>query len=431
MTAVMSHKEPDVAETTLVSVAGPTYFPVAFVARLPFAMMVVGVLTLVVSGRDSLAFGGLSSAMVGIGAAAVGPLVGAAADRFGQRRTVLAAGIVNSLALLLMTWVVFSDLPGGAVLASAALVGASAPQVGPMSRSRLVTMITTKLPEGRRIRTLLSVMAYESAADEVIFVFGPVIVGVLATTMSPAAPMIGAAVLTLLFVTAFALHPSGRVAVSSADGAVVQAPARELVNPLLFTVIAGVFGMGMFFGTTLTGLTAYMRDTGNAESAGLFYGVMGVGSAALALGSALLPARFSIAARWVAFSVILVIGAALIGTAPSLPWLVTGLAIAGIGVGPTLVTEFSLGAERSPLGRSATVMTMLGSGLILGQSLASAVNGGIAERFGTPVAQCAPLVAALVVLGAGIANALLVRRQSAATTAAGTGAGDQPGPFAT
>ncbi|GAB3128722.1 MFS transporter [Tsukamurella serpentis] len=413
MTATMT-EAPSTRETgsapSILSVAGPTYFPVAFVARLPFAMMVVGVLTLVVAGRDSLAFGGLCSAMVGIGSAAVGPLLGAAADRFGQRRAVLVAAIANSLALLLLTWVVYSSLPGAVVLAAAAAVGASAPQVGPMSRSRLVQMVTTKLPEGRRVRTLLSVMAYESAADEMIFVFGPVIVGLLATTLSPAAPMIGAAVLTAIFVAAFALHPSGRTERHRADGAVAQAPARELFSPLLLTVVVGVFGMGLFFGTTLTGLTAFMRSAGDAEAAGLYYGVMGVGSAALALGSALLPQRFSIAARWLSFSTVLVFGAVLIAMAPSLPLLIAGLAIAGIGVGPTLVTEFSLGADRSPVGRSATVMTILGSAVILGQSLASAVNGELAERFGTGVAQCAPLVAALVVLSAGVANAVLSRR---------------------
>ncbi|MET9326533.1 MFS transporter [Tsukamurella sp. NPDC003166] len=413
----------------MLSIAGPTYFPIALVARLPFAMMVVGVLTLVVAGRDSLAFGGLSSAMVGIGSAAVGPLVGAAADRFGQRRAVLTAGIVNSLALLLMAWVVFSPLPGWTVLASAALVGASAPQVGPMSRSRVVAMITTELPEGRRGRTLLSMMAYESAADEVIFVFGPVIVGLLATTMSPAAPMVGAAVLTILFVGAFALHPTGRATEQHTAGTVEQAPARELRAPALITVVAGVFGVGLFFGFTLTGLTAFMRDAGDAESAGLFYGVMGVGSAALALGSALLPDAFTLGRRWITFSLAMVAGASLIAAAPSLLWLVVGLAVAGIGVGPTLVTEFSLGAARSPRGRSATVMTILGSAIILGQSLASAVNGELAERFGTGVAQCMPLVATLIVLSAGLVNAGLMRRQSEAATRAGEG--DQPGPFAT
>ncbi|NKY19609.1 MFS transporter [Tsukamurella spumae] len=404
-------------DPSMLSIAGPTYFPIALVARLPFAMMVVGVLTLVVAGRDSLAFGGLSSAMVGIGSAAVGPLVGAAADRFGQHRAVLTAGIVNSLALLLMAWVVFSPLPGWAVLASAALVGASAPQVGPMSRSRVVGMIATKLPEGRRGRPLLSMMAYESAADEVIFVFGPVIVGLLATTMSPAAPMVGAAVLTILFVGAFALHPTGRATEQHTAGAVDQAPVRELRDPALLTVVGGVFGVGLFFGFTLTGLTAFMRDAGNAESAGLFYGVMGVGSAALALGSALLPDTFTLARRWITFSLAMVAGASLIAAAPSLPWLVAGLAVAGIGVGPTLVTEFSLGAARSPRGRSATVMTILGSAIILGQSLASAVNGELAERFGTGAAQCMPLVATLIVLGAGLVNAGLTRRRSATDAA--------------
>ncbi|ADG79588.1 Major facilitator superfamily MFS_1 OS=Tsukamurella paurometabola (strain ATCC 8368 / DSM /CCUG 35730 / CIP 100753 / JCM 10117 / KCTC 9821 / NBRC 16120/ NCIMB 702349 / NCTC 13040) OX=521096 GN=Tpau_2992 PE=4 SV=1 [Tsukamurella paurometabola] len=413
MTATSTAPEAEATQTgpSLLSVAGPTYFPIAFVARLPFAMMVVGVLTLVVAGRESLAFGGLSSAMVGLGAAAVGPLVGAAADRFGQRRAVLAAGIVNSLALLLMTWVVFSSLPGWAVLASAAFVGASAPQVGPMSRSRLVAMITTRLPVRRRAQTLLSTMAYESAADEVIFVFGPVIVGLLATTMNVAAPMVGAAVLTAIFVTAFALHPSGRAVPAAASGAVVQAPARELLRPAVIVVVVGVFGMGLFFGSTLTGLTAFMRDAGNAESAGLYYGVMGVGSAALALGSALLPQRFTLAARWVAFASVLVLGATVMALAPSLPWLVLGLAVAGIGVGPTLVTNFSLGADRSPVGRSATVMTIMGSAVILGQSTASAVNGLLAENVGTAAAQAAPVVAALVVLSAGVANATLARRR--------------------
>lgn len=400
------------SELTLLSVAGPTYFSVAFVARLPFAMMVVGVLTLVVAGRGSLAFAGLASAMVGIGSAAIGPLIGAAADRFGQRRAVLAAAIVNSLALLLMAWGVFSSLPGWTVLASAALAGASAPQVGPMSRSRLVTMITTKLPERRWVRTLVSAMAYESAADEIIFVIGPVVVGVLATTISSTAPMIGAAILTLVFVSAFALHPSGRTTDQHGDGPLAQAPVRALFTPPLFIVVAGAVGMGLFFGSTLTTLTAFMRDIGNPEAAGLYYGVMGVGSAALALGSTLLPDKFTITARWVGFSTVLVCGTVVIAIAASLPLFVAGLALAGIGVGPTLVTQFSLGAKRSPLGRSVTVMTVLGSGLILGQSLAAAVTGAIAEHFDTAVAQFAPLIGALLVLSAGIGNTALSRLQS-------------------
>ena len=62
----------------------------------------------------------------------------------------------------------------------------------------------------------------------------------------------------------------------------------------------------------------------------------------------------------------------------------------GIGIGPTLVTQYSFGAARSPLGRSATVMTMLGSGIVVGQSLGAAVAGEIAENVGTTSGAGAP-----------------------------------------
>ena len=51
---------------SLVSLTGAGYFPLALIARFPFAMMVVGVLTLVVSARGSVELGGLASASVGI-----------------------------------------------------------------------------------------------------------------------------------------------------------------------------------------------------------------------------------------------------------------------------------------------------------------------------------------------------------------------------
>uniref|UniRef100_UPI001F2655EA hypothetical protein n=1 Tax=Escherichia coli TaxID=562 RepID=UPI001F2655EA len=84
-------------------------------------------------------------------------------------------------------------------------------------------------------------------------VFGPFIVGLLATTLNPAAPIIGAAVLTVVFVSAFALHRSGAGRPTTGDGLPVQqAPARELFRPGLVAVTVGVLGMGLFFGSMLT-----------------------------------------------------------------------------------------------------------------------------------------------------------------------------------
>src|SRR5699024_5597177 len=202
-------------------------------------------------------------------------LPGAAADRRGQRPVILVAGIVNSLALLTLAAVAFSSLPDIAVLAVGFLIGASSPQIGPFSRTRLVQLILTRLPSARRAHSLSGTMGYESAADETAFVFGPLVVGLLATTLNPAAPMIGAAVLTLVFVTAFALHPTAKVAAPTHGEPAVQAPARELRGLPVLVVVAGALGVGLFFGTVLTSLTAFLADSGRGDSAGLVYGVMG------------------------------------------------------------------------------------------------------------------------------------------------------------
>lgn len=391
-------------DLTLRRAVGPSYFPVAFVARFPYAMMIVGVLTLVVAARDSVALGGLNSAAVGAGTALFGPLLGMAADRFGQRPVLLVAGAANSLALLVMAAVAFSSLPDLAVLATAFVIGATAPQVAPMSRSRLFGVITEQLPARRRVRTLNGVMAYESAADETVFVFGPAIVGLLATTMNPVAPVIGAAVLTVLFVTAFALHPTGRVEPSGSDEPVEAAPARALLRPGVLVAVLGTLGVGMFFGGMLTSLTAVMRDEGAGDAAGLVYGVMGIGSTILALAVAVFPERFALRARWLVFGATMLVAALGYALAGGMVGLVGAMVVAGVGIGPTLVTQYSLAATRSPVGRSATVMTMLGSAVIVGQSAASAVTGAIAESSGSDAARWVPVVAAAVVVLAAVLN---------------------------
>lgn len=408
----------DDAEPTLVQVMGRTYFPLAFVARLPFAMMVVGVLTLVVAGRDSLTLGGATSGMVGLGGAAIGPLVGAWADRAGQRRVLLATAAVNSVLLLALTAAVYATVPDAAVLAIAFAIGATSPQVPPMSRSRLVGVIRTRLSAPRRPAALSRTMSYESAVDEIVFVVGPFVVGLLAATLGPAAPMIAAAALTALAVGAFALHasarptavPTSRTAPASGPGRVAQAPARELWRPRVLVLVAGFVGVGLFFGSVLTAMSSYTGDAGHSERAGLLYGFMGIGSVVSALAVSAFPVRFSLRSRWLVFAVVLLVGAAVVAVAPSTGMLVVGLLVAGLGIGPSLVTVYSLGSERSPAGRGTTLMTMLGSAVILGQSIAAAATGALADTLGTSAAMAVPLVAAGVVLASAAANWRLTGR---------------------
>lgn len=417
MTHASRHTTAGVSDgPSLFRLVGFPYFLIAFIARLPFAMMVVGVLTVVVSARGSLALGGLTSAAVGLGTACFGPLLGAAADRFGQRGVLLALALANGAMTVLFTVVVYGSGADGFVLLAAVGIGATAPQVAPLSRSRLVTVIRERIPETRAPRILSGTMAYESAADETVFVFGPFLVGILASMIAPWAPLVGAAALTVVFVGAFALHPSGRH-VSQDRDADGKAPSAvsDLFRPQLLIVVLGILGVGIFFGAMLTSLTSFMADRGAPEQAGLLYGVMGVGSALLALGVAWLPPSFSLRARWLVFSAILLGGSLLLLVVDSPAAMMIALGIMGVGIGPTLVTQYSFGAARSPLGRSATVMTMLGSGVVVGQSLGAAVTGEIAESTGTAPALLLSIVAAAIVFVAGLVNWRLSRTTTASS----------------
>ena len=181
-------------------------------------------------------------------------------------------------------------------------------------------------------------------------------------------------------------------------------------------IVAGALGVGLFFGTVLTSLTAFLATTGEADSAGLVYGVMGVGSTILALSISLFPERFRLTHRWLVFSALMLASMLCFGLAGGLAGLIGAMAVAGVGIGPTIVTLYSLAAERAPQGRSATVMSMLGSATIVGQSAASALTGAVADSAGTEIAMWLPTGAAGLVVLAAVVNALLGERGASVTS---------------
>ena len=388
----------------LIARTGLWFYPLALLARFPFAMMSLGVLTLVVAARGSVELGGWNAAVIGLGMAIFGPLIGAAADHFGQRNTLLINGIVHSIALGLFAWLAYSPYPDWVMLIGAFFVGASGAQASPMSRSRLVSIIQHELPVEDRPRVLNTTLAYESVVDEIIYVFGPVAVGVLATAFGAAAPVIGSAVLTLIFVTLFALHRTSQAMRSKEERALTLSPVSALWAPKILIIVAGSAMMGMYFGSMITGLTSFVTDRGSPESAGVLYGVQGVGSGILAVAVAWFSPKFTLRYRWIVFAAVMVAGSIYLQTVTDVTGMIIALAFAGLGVGPMLVTIFSLAAIRTPEGRSATTMTMVGTGITIGQSIAAAVTGVLSQNIGTAAGLVVPLIATVLLLAIGFVN---------------------------
>ncbi|MET3903631.1 MFS transporter [Paenarthrobacter sp. 4246] len=423
----------------LPELAGPGFLPLGLFARLPLAMLTVGTLTLVTAVSQSYAIGGMAAGAVGIGSALGAPVLGSLADRAGQRIVLLVAAVINALAVAgLLAAAYLTPAYGSArdalgVLIVAFLAGASCPQVGPMARVRWMALTTRNLSpsaaSGSRSvaanrADLDTALSYEGTADEVTFVLGPALVGVLASMVAPWLPLALAAVMTITLVPAFAVHPSQHAVVPAppkpASGVVLSGEQSVQAGPqgrnrwagaVVAVPVLAMVCMGTFFGATQNALSAFSAQYATAEIAGILYAVMGLSSAVAALSVAFWPQRFSLASRWVA--------AALAMSALSLLLLLPGgiwpmvfvLLILGIPVGPVMVTVFSIGGVVAPAGRMATVMTALASGIVAGTALGAYLAGQLAETQGPGAAFVVSMAAAAGLLLLGVVTSLVMKRR--------------------
>lgn len=392
--------------------AGRSFIPLGLFARLPLAMLTVGALTLVTSVTGSYALGGSAAGAVGIGSALGAPVFGALADRKGQRPVLLVAAVLNTLAVLALIGTAWAAPEAGsfplAVIAAAFLAGASCPQVGPLARVRWMAL-TSRGKGADAGRDLDTALSYEGTADELTFVLGPALVGILASLVAPWLPLALAAAMTITLVPAFAVH-STHQAVPVDRGPAASRKATRIPAAVALPVLAMV-AMGTFFGSTQTALSSFSASFATAEIAGLLYAVMGLSSAAAALSVAYWPRRFTPAARWLV-SAALMAGLALLLLVPgSLGSMVVVLLVLGLPVGPVMVTVFAIGGLVAPAERLGTVMTALASGIVAGTALGAAVGGQLAQAHGYQSAFFVPVLAAvgLLVLGA-VAAAILRKR---------------------
>jgi MFS family permease len=419
----------------LPQLAGRTFIPLGLFARLPLAMLTVGALTLVTAVTGSYAVGGAAAGAVGIGSAIGAPVLGVLADRLGQRGVLLVAAIANTVAtvaLILAAYLVpgAKDLAEAVpVLAAAFVAGACCPQVGPLARVRwmALTSRTSGPGAGTNSADLDTALSYESTADELTFVLGPALVGVLASLLAPWLPLALAAALTVVLVPAFAVHPTHhavvraprRQAEPSAAVPAGAAPAglgqRRLAprsagrRPRMLAAVAlpvlAMVCMGTFFGATQTSLSSFSGSFAASELAGLLYAVMGLSSAAAAFSVAYWPRRFKVNTRWIACAALMAGSAALLLLPSTALPMIFVLLLLGLPVGPLMVTVFAIGGLVAPAGKLGTVMTALASGIVAGTALGSSIAGQLAQNSGYATAFLVPLCAALALFLLGTAAA--------------------------
>lgn len=409
--------------SVLPALAGAGYIPLGLFARVPLAMLTIGVLTLVTQVSNSYAIGGFAAGCIGIGAAVGAPVTGYLADRVGQKKVLLVAAVLNALLVSAVIVLAYSLLPREgaqladgatlAVLGTAVLAGGSSPQVGPLSRVRWMAL-SKKLPAKEQGPAVDTALSLEGTADEITFVLGPALVGLLASLVAPWLPLAIAAAMTLTLVSLFAFHPTSAVvgprqAVSSTVGNAGYVSGQRPNWWLVSVPVAAMLCMGTFFGSSQTALSAFTGVHGSVDQAGLMYAIMGASSAVTALSVAYWSTKFSYAWRWVLSAGLMAASTSMFLLPSSLGQMVWVLLLVGLFVGPTMVTIFSVGSVVAPPQWMGTVMTALASGIVAGTALGSSLSGALAQSVGHGAAFVVSIAAASALLLLGLLAAVILR----------------------
>lgn len=339
--------------------------PLAFVGRLPTSMIIIGVLTLV-THYHGIASASISSAVLAIATGIGQPLIGQWTDRAGQRLPFLVLGPVTAAMLVGLVAVNATGAPFLIVLVMCACVGLTTVPVGALMRIRWY-------PVARTPKALATALSYETVADELNFVLGPAVVGILASSISPETPLIVSAIIAALCITTLGLHRSAPAAVKTDDSA--QAPSLGRTLVLVWTALLAMLFLGSYFGGMQTSTTAAAESFGSASYAGLIYSAMGAGAAITALGAVAIPERISQGTRIFVAGMAL---AVLIPLAPLAdgPWGLAGLLfVFGLAIGPASVAMFTLASRLAPKGGDGVAMTLLGAANVGGVAIGAASAG--------------------------------------------------------
>lgn len=366
---------------------------VAAAARASYAMVPLGTMSAITSSTGSVALGGLATGVVSLSTAVASPFIGRWSDYAGQRRMLLIMTPLSALSLGLLLLSALMGWSDWRLWLSCLLTGVTSLPIGSLTRARWVSHSLSP-------RLLATAFSYESMVDELMFVFGPVLVG-LTAVFFPAAPLALAATMVSIAGGLFAYHAPRTLH----EPQIAEGERRPSIPRVLWAIapaIVAMIAIGTLFGSTQAGLTAMADALGVPGQAGVVYGAMGIGSAIMAIMVVVIPESFTPAMR-VGFPAIIA-GAAMwtAGSLTSMSVIAAVLFVAGLNIGIMMVTSFTNAERLSPPGGLAVAMTAMPAAITVGVSAGSITGGFAASQAGAhaaflvSVAACA--VAALSAL---------------------------------
>ncbi|MFD8599599.1 MFS transporter [Kitasatospora sp. NPDC059646] len=390
-----------------------TFLLPALIARLPYAMLGLGIVLLVRDTTGSYGLAGGVAAVAAVAQALIGPQTGRLADRHGQAAVLVPAVLVHAAAVAALIALAHAGAPDWTLFLAAAPAGASVPQIGAMVRARWVNRL-----DGQPA-LLNTAFAFESVTDEFTFVVGPVLATAIATAVDPSVGLVAEAALTLLGGLAFAARRGTAPAPAGPDAHGLRR-ASALASPGVRLLAGGFLGLGSVFGALQVSITAFAEDAGSPGLSGPVYGLFAAGSMVAGVLYGLVPWRSPARQRMLACYALLVLGCSTLWAMPNLVSLAIAGLFCGLAIAPTLITGYTLVETLVADGAKTEAFTWLTGAIGLGLALGSTAAGQLIDRSGPSLGFTVALIGSGLGLVALVTmRGLLLSRGSSGRTVAG------------
>lgn len=342
-----------------------------FVARLPIAMAPIGIVAMLSQTHGEYWLAGAVSATFALGNALIAPQLSRLIDRFGQSRVAIPATFISAIAFLFLLAGAHYAWPSW-ILFAAALGAAAMPSMPALVRARW-TEIFRDQPE------LNTAFAFESVADELVYIAGASLAVGLSVSLFPEAGVLASTVLLAVGFAAFlvqrATEPKVRAIDAGSNGSAIS------LRPVQIITVALIF-IGAIFATAEVTSIALTKQFGDPAAASLVIGVYAVGSFVVGLIVGALNIRLPMQ-RQLAITVgIIALTAVPLLFADSVATLAVAVFVSGLAIAPTFITAFGLIERRVPAAMLTEGITWVMTGIGIGMALGSFVTGWVVDNFG-------------------------------------------------
>ncbi|OEJ61295.1 MFS transporter [Streptomyces agglomeratus] len=366
---------------------GTKAFSVAgFFGRIPISMMGIGIVTMIsqITGRYGLA--GALSATLAMSAAVMGPQISRYVDRYGQRRVLRPATVVAAAAVAGLLICAQQGAPDWTLFVFSAGAGC-VPSVGSMVRARWAEIYRGSP------RELHTAYSWESIADEVCFIFGPIISIGLSTSWFPEAGPLLAVVFLVVGVFWLTAQRGTEPVPHPRDE---HTGGSALASRGLQVLVATFVAVGAIFGSIDVVTVAFAEEQGHKAAASLVLAVYALGSCLAGAVFGLLHLKGRASTRWLLGVCAMAVSMIPLLLAGNLPLLAVALFVAGLSIAPTMVTTMALIEQHVPCTKLTEGMTWTGTGLAVGVALGSSAAGWVVDAAGADAGYAVPVAAGVL-----------------------------------